>query len=460
MKLLHKKRKTTSAVNASLKLLKELLESELIHASDGSSFQEIEKTIQNCFISAARELTGSILSTYDVDNTAITIEGKRYHKALKASEKTYHSLLGPISVKRCLYRNKKHNETICPLEKLTGIVEGFWTPHAAQSALLFVTEMPSDRAKKLFKQVGLMSPSSSSLDKLPKQVSAHWERHRQTYEENLRQSLTVPEDAVTLSISLDGVLIPTRCTRVIASDSRYEEASCGTLTLYDTEGSILLKRQYGRMPEFKKKTLKNQLENDLLSIIEQRPDLDIIKVADGARDNWDYLSNMKVQGVEVLDFYHASEHLKKVFDSVYSKHPEKANKSFFKYREYLLEHAHGIDKVIQHLRYLKKKHPTNKIIITELTYFKRNQHRAHYQHVKSKGWPIGSGVVEAVCKTLVTQRLKCSGMRWDYQGGQAILTFRALNHSGLFKRAWTHIIDNYYQFAVANDDINPSLFAA
>lgn len=460
MRILHKKQKTASAISKTLSSLKKLLESHIKESSASTSFQEIEGAIKTCFLEAAKEFTQELLSLNDINTRSITIDGKRYHRCLENSEKTYQSLFGPITVKRCLYRNKKHKETLCPLEKLTGIVEGFWTPHAARSALLFLSEMPSERAKSLLTEVGLMTPSSSSLDKLPKQVSQRWEKQREQFEERLRQSFVIPSEATTLAISLDGVLIPTRCNRVIASDSRYEEASCGTLTLYDANGDCVWKRQYGRMPEFKKKTLKIQLESDLLEITRQRPELSVIKVADGARDNWNYLSNLSVTGTEVLDFYHASEHLKKAFDAAYGESETKGLKSFRRYRECLLHDANGIQKVIQHLYYLSKKFPKKQAIRTELSYFQRNRRRAQYQRVKEKGWPIGSGVVEAVCKTLVTQRLKCSGMRWDYEGGQAILTFRALSHSDLFEIAWRHVSKDFYQITAANDEQNLDLFAA
>lgn len=57
--------------------------------------------------------------------------------------------------------------------------------------------------------------------------------------------------------------------------------------------------------------------------------------------------------------------------------------------------------------------------------------------------PIGSGVGEAACKTLIPQRLKRSGMRWRHEGGQAILTFRALVQSGRFNHGWQRLAQTY-----------------
>lgn len=62
-----------------------------------------------------------------------------------------------------------------------------------------------------------------------------------------------------------------------------------------------------------------------------------------------------------------------------------------------------------------------------------------YAEAKSKNYPIGSGVVEASCKTLVGQRLKRAGMSWQHQGGQGVLTFRSLAKSGRFDKAWAMI---------------------
>ena len=66
-----------------------------------------------------------------------------------------------------------------------------------------------------------------------------------------------------------------------------------------------------------------------------------------------------------------------------------------------------------------------------------------YARLRAQNLPIGSGVIEATCKTLVTQRMKRSGQRWTNDGGQAILTFRALAQSDRFDAAWKLISAEY-----------------
>ena len=73
----------------------------------------------------------------------------------------------------------------------------------------------------------------------------------------------------------------------------------------------------------------------------------------------------------------------------------------------------------------------------ELTYFRNQQNRMHYPDYIRLNLPIASGVMEASCKTLVTQRMKRSGMAWAKDGGQAVLTLRSLIQSNRWHSAWT-----------------------
>jgi len=199
------------------------------------------------------------------------------------------------------------------------------------------------------------------------------------------------------------------------------------------------------MPESKKKTLKSELSQTIEQILTQKSDLTLVKLADGARDNWRYLGDQlrPTEGVEILDFFHASEHLNKAIEAAYKKGSPECTSHFKKYRSLLKHDEIGVAKVIRNLRYLHKKFPRRKAILTELNYFRNNRHRMNYARMAAKNYPIGSGVTEASCKTLVTQRLKCSGMRWDIAGGQGVLTARGLIQSERFKAGWSLLAHSY-----------------
>ena len=68
----------------------------------------------------------------------------------------------------------------------------------------------------------------------------------------------------------------------------YSEAACATVTVYDHERAPLHTVRMGRMPESKKATIKGMLCDELAAVVAARPELEIVAVADGARDNWRY----------------------------------------------------------------------------------------------------------------------------------------------------------------------------
>jgi hypothetical protein len=78
-----------------------------------------------------------------------------------------------------------------------------------------------------------------------------------------------------------------------------------------------------------------------------------------------------------------------------------------------------------------------------------------YARLRAQNLPISSGVIEATCKTLVTQRMKRSGQHWTIDGGQAILTFRALAQSERFDAAWKMVAAEYQQDMVFPENVLP-----
>ena len=423
-------------------------------SSDGCDFERMEGEVHALFMTAEREFLGEALEGFDVDLPQLRLDGQLHYRVLR-SAMTYTSAAGPVKVMRTLYRCGR-GKAVVPLERRVGIVAGHFTPRAARQSLWAVAHLTPQDAAGLFGELGGMCPSKSSLDRLPKACGAQWEAHREQFEEQLREGLRVPAAAVTVAVSLDGVMTPMKDAlrsmkreMTFAEGKRkkgpagYQEVGCATLSFYDPAGTRLSSVQFSRMPEAKKATLKSILEKDLAAVLARRPSLQLVKVADGAQDNWRYLSEALPQGTEVIDFYHAAEHLKDALDAAYGENTPQARARFETYRHILLEVAHGVEKVIRALVYLRGCHPQRKVLSLAVSYFRRHRARMQYATVQAAGLPIGSGVVEAACKTLVTQRLKRSGMRWRHAGGQAILTLRSLLQSGRFEDGWQLIAQCY-----------------
>lgn len=404
-----------------------------------------------------RDVLKSELESQDVTADAIVVEGKVHRRVLNSAQ-TYMTAAGPVIVTRGLYKDRTDESAraIVPLDRKLGIVDGFWTPLAAQQASWVVTQMTPGKAEELFERVGNMQPSKASLDRLPKEVSRQWEKGRELHEEALREACHVPEGTKLVAVSLDGVMAPmadggrTEKREKTAGEGKltrgpagYREIGCATLSFCDAKGEMLSAIRIARAPEEGKSTLKKQLQAELLVVLAKNPKLKMVKIADGAEDNWTYLSVLLPEAPEILDYFHACEQLHGAVAAAYGDGTREARQRFDRLKEVLRDDDDGVTQVIASLKYLQKRHARSAAISGPLAYFRRHRKRMQYASFKAAGYPIGSGVVEAACKTLVTQRLKLSGMRWSMEGAQAILTPRGWDQSDRFDEAWALLAATY-----------------
>jgi hypothetical protein len=439
-------------------------------------FEQFERELHEHIMNVERECVAEELARYDVTAERIEVGGVRYQPVLQAAA-TYLSSAGPVRVERHLYRPAGRNtKSICPLELRAGLINGYWTPRAARHGAFVLAQLPARTAEALFAELGTMQPSRSTLDRLPRRLSAHWEAHRPDWEAALQTQETVPAAATTLAISVDGVMAPlkpqaaeraeraakrTAPGKQASGPTGYREVGCGTLTLYDGEGARLQTVQYARMPEPKKVTLAEQLQAEAHAVLRARPALCRVYLADGAATNWELLAEIEralggnpTQSVQIVDFYHACEHLKGGCDAIWGESTPDSHAQFARLRTLLKEAEGGAERIIRTLHYHggRATGTRQKRIRAALTYFRHQQDRMQYAAYQRQHLPIGSGVVEAACKTLVTQRLKGSGMAWTPAGGQAILTLRSLLQSGRWDQAWPLLAADFRSPVVIPED--------
>ena len=429
-------------------------------------FEVFERELHEQMMALERELVAAELARYDVAAEQIEVGGVQYHPVLTTPE-TYLSAAGLVCVARHLYRPMGRNtKSICPLELRAGMVAGYWTPRAARLGAFVVAQLTPGEAEALFHELGTMGPSRSSLDRLPRELSCHWEMHREVWEEALRTQEMVPTAAATVALSVDGVMAPMKAGAAQRQAKRTEagkhasgpagnrEVGCGTVSVYDRAGERLQTIRYARMPETKKVTLRTQLQAEVQAVLGSRPSLVQVHLADGAEGNWTLLAVLaQALGIscktyiEIVDFYHACDHLKNGGDAIWGESTPRGQAEFMRLKTLLKEDDQGADRIIRVFKYQLTHLAGNrrKRLHVELTYFRNQRTRMHYADYLRRNLPIASGVMEAACKTLVTQRLKRSGMAWTPDGGQAILTLRSLIQSQRWPQAWALWAANFRQ---------------
>ena len=238
-------------------------------------FERLEGELHQLFAAAERATLAHELEAAGRGPTRGEYRGAAATGACCAPPKTYTSAVGPITVQRTLYR-AGCEQAVVPLELRAGIIEGHWTPRAAHQASFLVAHLTPQECANTLHELGNMSPSKSSLDRLPKQLSNRWEEQREAFEEALRAQESVPAEATTLAVSLDGVMAPMKdgarqakraATRAAGRQTKgpagYREVGCGTVSFHDSAGERLHTLRVGRMPEAKKATLKDILSAEV-----------------------------------------------------------------------------------------------------------------------------------------------------------------------------------------------------
>jgi hypothetical protein len=161
------------------------------------------------------------------------------------------------------------------------------------------------------------------------------------------------------------------------------------------------------------------------------PIWDLTFVADGASWIWNWVEAVFPESTQILDFYHASEHLW-AFANVYFK-PEEARRKhqwINKQIECLLEDkVHKVIKAIERLP-AKGRNGSKDAQKSIIGYYQNNLHRMQYKTFRDDGLMIGSGPIESAHKNVIQQRLKLSGQKWTISGAQQIANLRATRLSG------------------------------
>ena len=150
-------------------------------------------------------------------------------------------------------------------------------------------------------------------------------------------------------------------------------------------------------------------------------------VADGARWIWDVAEDVCPDGQQVVDWYHAVEHLHKCALALYPDEPDKQNRQrwFKKYKHQL--YLGNIDTLISVLH--------KRDVPQFATYFERHKRRMQYLEFREEGLPIGSGTVESGVKQF-KQRLSGTGMRWHLDNANVMLVIRSAVLGNDFHNLW------------------------
>ena len=372
------------------------------------------------------------------------------------------TLFGKVTLWRHGYRYVQRDTaepTIFPLEIQLGLVEGA-TPALASVAAKALAEAGATQEAALarLRQQHGVEWGVKKLRAVAENLSAGMERFRREHQakqaiEWLRQAqASSGKHRPALVLGRDGI---TLCT---SPYSFYEVASTATLSIYDRKGDRLGTLYLAYAPELGQQTMTDELTALLLEVLRQwegpLPRLAYLTDAGATETQYPRKVLKKLRHPRtgkrliwqwIVDYYHASQRLTTMAEALFGAGRE-ASAWAAKMRK-LLKKPNGPFRVLHSAAALRQRYAMSKRAAKEFqtayNYLRTRTRHMQYADFRAQGLPIGSGITEAACKTVFTQRLKLSGMRWSNAGAQVILNLRVTLLSGVWDIVYQALVKSY-----------------
>lgn len=455
----------TTATEEFKQKLRQSLENLSIATLTPELAAQVSQGLQESIRSAALVGYRTFLEFYDEKQEVLTVNGQILRFKI-VSEKIFLTPFGEMTVPRHLYQADAGGSTYAPLDEKWGMTGEYAMPQVQECVLLAAAHLTPKEVASLLQKSSLFHPSATAITNMVKASGEFIEAHLDELQHAIREGEEAPKQTQVVVASMDGVNVlvrepgnksgrpkerPDKGEANPEPVATYKNAIVGSISFYgigtDEKGEVkperLQSRYLARMPEERCPTFKAQFEAEL-DHVEKSIDPNVKKVLlnDGHRSIWKYIDqNERYNEYEKLvDFYHTSEHLSQAAEALFGKKSAAADDWYNKWYDKLLVEDDAATGVVRSIEYYATQQPIPKSrgndLQQERTFFGRNQHRMTYADFRRRGLPIGSGPVEAACKSVVKTRMCRSGMRWSREGGQKILNLRVLVKSDRWDGFW------------------------
>jgi len=424
------------------------------HAPTGSRVQQLEALLRTALFKPANALVGCLLQAA-VDQADAAYQLQRGQVFKERVRVRLQGLFGHFELQRDYYYHEGKKQGHYPADAALGL-EGGYTPALARLLCLEGADETSyQKAELHLAETGGIAVSARQIQRAVQQVgqaAVAWQQRE------VQPPQCERADAPVLYVSADGTGAPMRPEELQGRSSKQADGGAKTRQVY--LGCVFTQHRVDAeghpVRDWDSTTYVSSLENiDAFGPLLRREALrrglgtarKVVLLMDGAV-GLEHMGRRCFAGcVQIVDYYHALEHAGGVLEVLLGRKEHPA------YRRRLQHWAKrllqdGLEALIRQSRRQAKKLGRQEAVEEALGYFMRNVERMQYGRFRRQGFFIGSGVVEAGCKTVIGARCKQSGMFWSVRGAERILALRCIHVSRRLDGFWKCRLD---QHAARND---------
>jgi len=359
------------------------------------------------------------------------------------------TLFGNVTIRRRYYHHKPSKTGRCPLDEVLSL-EGKYSPALARLVCRAASMTPSfeQGSTDLHLYTGIKVPSRQ-FGRLAEKIAPGLKDALATFSTPIKIS-DKSEPTPIVYLESDGTGTPMRKNELVGRKGKQKDGSSKTREA--KLGCVFTQLETDKNGEPVRDPASTSYVGtyhgcrDIAVLLRQealRRDVgrahEIVCLGDGAAWIWKNFEITFPLATQILDYYHASEYVVEIAKAIYPDNEKKATALYERWKDSMKEISPA--KLILEACQLLDKNPDwddcrRDLIKSKINYLKSHACRTQYGKYRAKGYFIGSGVIEAGCKTVVGGRLKQSGMFWSKGGAENILGMRCLFLGADFDRVW------------------------
>lgn len=419
-------------------------------AVDDWDFEAIETAARRQALRVAARAVERRLNADTTDHagpTALCACGQPARFAGRRS-KTFESVLGSLTLGRAYYHCDDCGAGFCPRDRALGLDGGSLSPGVLRMVGRVGAMVSFQEGHELLGELASVNVSTKHVERaaeaLGREVAAD---ERRAVEPPPAEEPIAP----TLYLGMDGTGVPVRKEELVNRPGKQPDGSSKTrevklVMVWSAEGrdekglpvrdkgsasysaaiESAATRDTDKQPaEFVQRVVREATRRGFQQAKRR------VVLGDGALWIWNIADEQFFGATQIVDLFHAKQHLWDVAKSVYGASSDLAE-NWAKQRRDELEGGKTDDVLAALAVHAKANEDARKCF----DYVTRNRDRMRYPQFRAQGLCVGSGVVEAGCKTSIGARCKRSGMHWTVAGADAIIALRCCVQSGRFEEFW------------------------